>query len=72
MEAERTMKLERLKAEIRRASYEVDADAVADAIVARLLTGSDVPDLQPVPEPPPEPEQVAVRSFLGGEVLEAG
>lgn len=37
MEATRNMKLETLKARIHRADYEVDADAVAEAIVRRLL-----------------------------------
>ena len=37
MEARRNMKLDTLKARIGRAEYEVDADAVAEAIVRRLL-----------------------------------
>ena len=37
MEAMRQMKLDTLKARIGNADYEVDADAVAEAIVMRLL-----------------------------------
>jgi hypothetical protein len=37
MEAMRQMKLDTLKARIGNAEYEVDADAVADAIVRRIL-----------------------------------
>ena len=57
MEAQRNMKLDTLKARIGRADYEVDADAVAEAIVARLLSGraqvfpgpGSGPSLQPPP-----------------------
>jgi hypothetical protein len=38
MEATRKMKLDTLKARIGSSDYEVDADAVAEAIVRRLLT----------------------------------
>ena len=38
MEATRNMKLDTLKARIGRADYEVDPDAVAEAIVRRLLS----------------------------------
>ena len=38
MEAPRDMKLETLKARISRSDYEVDADAVAEAIVRRLTS----------------------------------
>ena len=37
MEATRQMKLDTLKSRIGNADYEVDADAVAEAIVRRLL-----------------------------------
>lgn len=37
MEAMGSMKLDNLKARIGRADYEVNADAVAEAILARLL-----------------------------------
>ncbi len=37
MEANRNMKIDTLKARIVRSDYEVDAEAVAEAIVLRLL-----------------------------------
>jgi hypothetical protein len=60
MEDTRTMKLEKLKASIGRADYQVDADAVAEAIVAHLLAGRHLQARYPdVPHPP------------SGDVLEA-
>jgi hypothetical protein len=41
MEAMNQMKLETLKARIGNADYEIDADAVAEAIVRRLLARRD-------------------------------
>jgi hypothetical protein len=41
MEATRSVKLEKLKASVGRAEYRVDVDAVAEAIVARLLAGRE-------------------------------
>jgi hypothetical protein len=49
MEATRQMKLDTLKASIGNADYEVDADAVAEAIVRRLLAGKAL-ELGPVLE----------------------
>jgi len=39
MEATPNMKLDTLRARIARSDYEVDADAVAEAIVRRLMAG---------------------------------
>ena len=43
MEATRNMKLDTLKARIARSDYDVDADAVAEAIVRRLLAARREP-----------------------------
>ena len=43
MEATRNMKLNTLKARIARSDYDVDADAVAEAIVRRLLAARREP-----------------------------
>jgi hypothetical protein len=55
MEAMRQVKLDTLKARIGDADYEVDADAVAEAIVARLLAARTAAESASLFGRPPEP-----------------
>ena len=75
MEDERAVRVEQLKARISRADYQVDADRVAEAIVARLLqSGRSLPPYGAVRSDVPAtafPPRGARPAHVSDDVLEA-
>lgn len=66
------MQLKALKARIARADYEVDTQAVAEAIVRRLVEARRRADFRPEPPGAPRPAIRAVWPAVSDDVLEAG